>query len=109
MSEKFINMLIEAIDGIEEAKKEVEKEVEKEENKSRRGRPKKQVVDLKAIEDEFKAAQDDEKKLNKLIMKYGDKEDGDIAALVRKYMKYDKKKAEDYLSRDPEAENSIVK
>lgn len=109
MSKKFLNMLIEAIEGIDEAKKEVEKEESKALEKSKRGRPKKNALDLKAIEQEFEAADGDEKKINKLIMKYGDKEDGAVAAIVRKYIKYDKKKAEDYLSRDPDAEYSFIK
>lgn len=105
MSEKFLNMLIEAIEGIDE----VEKKQSEAREKSKRGRPKKTGSDLKAIEQEFEAADGDEKKINKLIMKYGSEENGAVAALVRKYMKYDKKKAEDYLSRDNDAEHSFVK
>lgn len=92
--DKFMDMLKEAIDPKVEEEEEIE-----EESKPRRGRPKKKVLDLHAIEDEFKAAQDDEKRLNKLIMKYGDSEDDALAALVRKYMKYNKKSAEDFISR----------
>lgn len=93
--DKFMNMLKEAIDPkVEELEEEIE-----EESKPHRGRPKKKVLDLQAIEDEFKAAQDDEKRLNKLIMKYGDTEDDDVSKLIRKYMKYDKKSAEDFVSR----------
>lgn len=95
--DKFMNMLKEAIDPKVEEK--VEEEKEEEEVKPRRGRPKKKILDLQAIEDEFKAAQDDEKRLNKLIMKYGDTEDDDVSKLIRKYMKYDKKSAEDFVSR----------
>jgi len=83
-----------APDQLELLKEEIE-----EESKPHRGRPKKKVLDLQAIEDEFKAAQDDEKRLNKLIMKYGDTEDDDVSKLIRKYMKYNKKSAEDFISR----------
>lgn len=107
--EKFMDMLKEAIDPKVEETIEEKKECEdcEEEDKPRRGRSKKKILDLKAIEDEFKAAQDDEKRLNKLIMKYGDSEDDALAALVRKYMKYDKKSAEDFTSRDSDSEHSI--
>lgn len=107
MSKKFLDMLIESIESVESV--EESKKEEKAPEKSKRGRPKKSAIDLKAIEQEFEAVKEDDKKLNKLIMKYGDQEDGAVAALVRKYMKYDKKKAEDYLTRDPDAEHSFVK
>jgi hypothetical protein len=72
-----------------------------------RGRPKKGTIDLDAIEKEFEKAKNDEKALNKLIMKYGDTEDDALSKLVRKYMKYSKTSAEDFTSRDNDAEHSF--
>ncbi len=91
LNAKFMKMLEESI----------------EDEKPHRGRPKANKNSLEAIEKEFEDVKDDEKKLNKLIMKYGNKEEGDVAKIVRKYMKYQKKTATDYLDRDLEAEHSV--
>lgn len=68
---------------------------------------KKQAEKLARINSEFQNAKS-ETEIAKLIFKYGDKKDKRIMDICRKYMKYDTSTASDFISRDADAEYTIM-